>query len=111
MGADQREEEDKHPIDQGQTEQAQVHSVLQTCTEEEKSLLIIADHRACFWSRWVDLLQHESVPLLFVEDSNPFRIMFLRVLRDAFLSIFTACPDVDGQLLKFLLAQYLQDMY
>ena len=29
-----REEEDEHPVDQGQTEQAQVHPVLQTCTEE-----------------------------------------------------------------------------
>ena len=111
MGAGQREDKDEHPIDQGQREQAQVHSVFQTCTEEGKSLLIIAEHRACFWSRWVNLLQYDPVPLLFVEDSNPSRFMFLRVLRDAFLSIFTACPDVDGQLLKFLLAQYLQDMY
>ena len=31
-GADQREGEDEHPVDQGQTEQAQVHPVLQTCT-------------------------------------------------------------------------------
>ena len=29
-GAAQRIEEDKHPIDQGQTEQAQVHAVLKT---------------------------------------------------------------------------------
>jgi len=30
-GAEQREEEDVHAVDQGQTEQAQVHPVLQTC--------------------------------------------------------------------------------
>ena len=36
VGTSQKIEEDEHPVDQGQTEQAQVHPVLQTCAEELK---------------------------------------------------------------------------
>ena len=34
VGTGQRVGDDEQPVDQGQTEQAQVHPVLQTCTEE-----------------------------------------------------------------------------
>ena len=42
--AGQRVGEDEHPIDQGQTEQAQVHSVLQTCTEERSTSMMMMMH-------------------------------------------------------------------
>ena len=38
VGAGQIEGEDVHVVDQGQTEQAQVHPVLQTCTGERRSM-------------------------------------------------------------------------
>ena len=38
MGTGHKEGEDVHAVDQGQTEQAQVHPVLQTCTGERRSM-------------------------------------------------------------------------
>ena len=38
VGAGHIEGEDVHIVDQGQTEQAQVHPVLQTCTGERRSM-------------------------------------------------------------------------
>ena len=38
MGAGHKERNDVHAVDQGQTEQAEVHPVLQTCTGERRSM-------------------------------------------------------------------------
>ena len=38
MRTEQREDEDEHAVDEGQTKQAQVHPILQTCTEDRRSM-------------------------------------------------------------------------
>ena len=42
--AGQRVGEDEHPIDQGQTEQAQVHPVFQTCAEAKRMSMLFGFH-------------------------------------------------------------------
>ena len=46
VGAGQRVGEDEHPVDQGQTEQAQVHPVLQTF-EEDRAVMVSAGLCLC----------------------------------------------------------------
>ena len=44
VGAGQRVEEDEHTVDQGQTEQAQVHPVFQTCAEAKRMSMLFGFH-------------------------------------------------------------------
>ena len=46
VGAGQRVGEDEHPVDQGQTEQAEVHPVLQTF-EEDRAVMVSAGLCLC----------------------------------------------------------------